>query len=95
MKKLMLAVGVLLLNVPLAQAAGDAKHGQELYQANCTRCHDTSVHTRPNKIIHSLDGLKKRVQFCESNGRLNWSPEQIEDVAAYLNNTFYKFKASP
>ena len=94
MKKLMLAVGVILLNVPLAQAA-DAKRGQELYQANCTRCHDTSVHTRPNSIIHSLDGLKKRVQFCESNARLNWSPDQIEDVAAYLNNTFYKFKASP
>lgn len=91
MKKLMLAVSVLLLNVPLVQA-GDAKHGQELYQANCTRCHDTSIHTRPNSIIHSLDGLKKRVQFCESNGRLNWSSEQIEDVAAYLNKTFYKFK---
>ena len=91
MKKLMLVVSVLLLNVPLAQA-GDAKHGQELYQANCTRCHDTSIHTRPNRIIHSLDGIKKRVQFCETNGRLNWSPEQIEDVAAYLNKTFYKFK---
>ncbi|MDO9371185.1 MAG: cytochrome c [Gammaproteobacteria bacterium] len=95
MKKLLLAVSVLLLNVPLVQAAGDAKRGQELYQANCTRCHDTSVHTRPNRIIHSLDGLKKRIQFCESNGRLNWSPEQIEDVAAYLNAKFYKYKEVP
>ena len=91
MKKLMLVVSVLLLNVPLAQA-GDAKHGQELYQANCTRCHDTSVHTRPSSIIHSLDGLKKRVQFCEAGNHLNWLPGQIEDVTAYLNKTFYKFK---
>lgn len=94
MKKLMLATGMLLLVAPLAQA-GDAKRGQELYQANCTRCHDTSIHTRPNSIIHSLDGLKKRVQFCETGNRLKWSEDQIEDVAAYLNASFYKFKPVP
>lgn len=75
----------------MAQAA-DAKRGEALYQANCTRCHDTSVHARPNSIIHSLDALKKRVRFCETNARLKWSDEQIEDVTAYLNETFYKFK---
>ncbi|RJQ47801.1 MAG: cytochrome c [Gammaproteobacteria bacterium] len=75
----------------LTQAA-DAKRGEALYQANCTRCHDTSVHTRPNSIIHSLDALKKRVRFCETNARLKWSDEQIEDVTAWLNQTFYKFK---
>ncbi|MFP5344773.1 MAG: hypothetical protein ACLGGU_03915, partial [Gammaproteobacteria bacterium] len=56
----------------LTQAA-DAKRGEALYQANCTACHDTSVHTRPNSIIHSLDALEKRVRFCETNARLKWS----------------------
>ncbi|MCL4316225.1 MAG: cytochrome c [Gammaproteobacteria bacterium] len=69
-----------------------AKRGEALYQANCTRCHDTSVHTRPNSIIHSLDALKKRVRFCETNARLKWSDEQVEDVTVWLNETFYKFK---
>lgn len=89
-----LAFPALLLAASLAQA-GDAKQGQALYQANCSGCHDTSIHTRPNSIIHSLDGLKKRVQFCETNGRLSWSPEQIEDVTTYLNESFYKFGKAP
>lgn len=85
---------VLLLAASLAQA-GDAKQGQTLYQANCGGCHDTSIHTRPNSIIHSLDSLKKRVQFCETGNRLHWSAAQVEDVATYLNESFYKFGKTP
>ncbi len=94
MKKWMLFPALLVLGTPLAQA-GDAKQGQALYQANCTRCHDTTIHTRPSSIIHSLDGLKKRVQFCEAGNRLHWSSDQIEDVASYLNESFYKFEKIP
>ena len=94
MKAWIVFPALLMLGVPLAQAA-DARQGQALYQANCTGCHDTSIHTRPNSIIHSLDGLEKRVQFCETGNRLQWSAAQIEDVAAYLNESFYKFQKAP
>lgn len=96
---LIILSAVLVLGSGMAQAADastllstGAKRGEALYQANCTRCHDTSVHSRPNSIIHSLDALEKRVRFCETNARLKWSDEQIADVTAYLNQTFYKFK---
>jgi cytochrome c553 len=88
---LIMLSAVLMLGSGALQAA-DAKRGEALYQANCMGCHDTSVHMRSNRIIHSLDALKKRVRFCETNARLKWTDEQIEDVTAYLNRTFYKFK---
>lgn len=92
-----LSVNLIMLSAALmlgsgALQAADAKRGEALYQANCMGCHDTSVHTRPNSIIPSLNALEKRVRFCETNARLKWSDEQIEDVIAWLNQTFYKFK---
>ncbi len=72
--------------------AADLNQGEKLYKANCFSCHDSSIHTRPNSIIHSLSALKKRVQFCESMNKLGWSDTQKGDVVAYLNTTFYKFK---
>ena len=95
--KILVIAGLLAL-APLAYAA-DAKNGQALYEANCTSCHvklmggdKYAIHTRPNSIIHSLDSLKKRVKFCESSNGINWNDTQIDDVAAYLNEAFYKFK---
>ncbi len=88
---LILISATLMLCSGMTQAA-DAKRGEALYQANCTGCHDTSVHTRPNSIIPALNALEKRVRFCETNARLKWSDAQIEDVITYLNEAFYKFK---
>ncbi len=88
----------LLLVAPGSYAA-DPNNGQALYEANCTSCHvklmggdKYAIHTRPNSIIHSLDSLKKRVKFCESSNGMNWNDSQIDDVVAYLNQAFYKFK---
>lgn len=72
--------------------AADPKRGQMLYQKNCTGCHQPSIHTRTNSIIHSRGALKKRVEFCEIQNGKSWTAEQIEDVVAYLNQRYYKFK---
>ncbi|MFZ5594197.1 MAG: c-type cytochrome [Pseudomonadota bacterium] len=72
--------------------AADLAQGKKLYEANCFACHDSSIHTRKETIIHSLSALKKRVQFCESMNKLGWSDKQKDDVVAYLNGAFYKFK---
>ncbi|MEO6697166.1 MAG: c-type cytochrome [Gammaproteobacteria bacterium] len=92
-----LVIAGLLAIAPLTYAA-DA-NGQALYEAHCTSCHvklmggdKYAIHTRTNSIIHSLDSLKKRVKFCESNNGMNWNDAQIDDVATYLNEAFYKFK---
>ena len=99
-QRFLLNTGLLLLALVCyaSQAKADnpitnTAQGKKLYETHCFSCHDSKIHTRPETIIHSFSALKKRVQFCQNNNQLNWSATQIDSVAAYLNGTFYKFKA--
>lgn len=86
-----LIAAALMFASSYALAATDTVNGEKLYNDNCQRCHDTSIHTRPDRIIFSKSALKKRVMFCESMAAAKWSEQQINDVVEYLNNAFYKF----
>lgn len=76
--------------IPLA-AQADAEHGKKLYMDNCQQCHDTSVHTRPDRIIFSKKALRKRVEFCDANANSNFTSQDLSDVTEWLNGEFYKF----
>ena len=71
--------------------AASIEHGKILYEQHCTRCHDTRVHTRPDRHIGSLDALKNQVKRCEQSQSLHWPQPDIDDVVAYLDATSYKF----
>lgn len=85
-------IALLALTSPPLLAAGNISAGKALHEKNCMRCHDNSIYTRKDSIIFSYDGLNKRVRFCEGSNNLAWNEQQIDDVVAYLNTTFYKFK---
>ena len=72
-------------------AEPDAKHGEKLYNEKCGGCHDTKVHTRTNRIVHTYEDLVNRVRFCDTNAKTDFKENEIYDVSEYLNNTFYKF----
>jgi hypothetical protein len=91
MKKTILLGFSLLLTATSAVWAADAKNGETLYDKNCMRCHDKTIHTRPDSIIHSLEALKSRVSFCDMAAQAHFTPEQQADVTEYLNQSFYKF----
>lgn len=89
-----MALAVLAFAASSAMAANtepDAKHGQKIYETKCTGCHDTRVHTRPNRIVHTYEDLVNRVRFCDTNAKTNFKESDILDVSEYLNNEFYKF----
>ena len=69
--KSFLFVSLLVLFMPGAYAAplpGDSANGKRLYDANCTGCHDTSVLTRKDRLVQSLDALKEQlVRHCQTN----------------------------
>lgn len=71
--------------------AANAENGKKLYTSKCGGCHDTRVHTRPNRIIHTYEDLVNRVRFCDTNAKTNFSDSDILDVSEYLNNEYYKF----
>ena len=49
------------------------------------------IYTRPERV-QSIEGLMKRIEICNvntQNGEL--SADQMDDITAYLNETFYLF----
>ena len=72
--------------------AADTDNGKSLTDGNCTGCHDDGVYSRKDRRVTSLDGLEKQVRRCELTLGLQWFDEDVSDVVAYLNQTFYKFK---
>lgn len=93
------ALFALLAALPLAASAADLKAGQALVDKQCSACHvqqvggdGSGIYTRKNSIIHSMADLHARIGMCSSqiNGAL--TPAQEDDVTAYLNQRYYKFK---
>ena len=44
--------------------AGDSADGKRLHHGNCMECHDTTIYTRKDRIVGSLDALKMRLGDC-------------------------------
>lgn len=92
MKKIVATAVILSAFTALPASASEAV-GKQLHDSHCQQCHDNSIYTRKNSIIHNLGELKDRVEFCESANNKNWSATQNDQVVKYLNSTFYKFPA--
>ncbi|MGA7950919.1 MAG: cytochrome c [Thiobacillaceae bacterium] len=77
----------------------DPAHGQALLEKSCMSCHvsmyggdGSEVYLRPNRIVKNRAQLLGRVAACNANTGAGWFPEEEADVAAYLNQKYYKFK---
>ena len=81
----------IMLAIPVSGVAADISHGKSLQQENCMSCHDDGVYTRNDRRVTTLDGLSKQVKRCEQTLGLQWFDDDIKDVTAYLNESFYKF----
>ncbi len=92
--KCILCGSLMLLLIPSAYAAlpGDAIEGQRLHDANCVSCHDSSVYTRPNRGIRSLDALKQQLQGCSHMAKKEFSATETQNIVKYLNERFYHFQ---
>ena len=91
MKKIFLPFGIALFISMNNVHAGDIDTGKKLYDEKCNGCHDTRIHTRPNRIVHTYDDLVNRVKFCDNASKAGFNSTQMEDVTDYLNDAFYKF----
>jgi cytochrome c5 len=72
--------------------AADSAAGKRLYDANCSKCHDSSIHTRPDRKIKSFDALDKQLMGCSIAAHVELSDADRANVEQYLNERFYKFK---
>ena len=93
--KSILGVSLLIMLMPSAYAAslpGDSADGKRLHDANCMGCHDTSVFRRKDRLVQSLDALKKQLASCTHMAKKEFSASETQDLLKYLNDQFYHFR---
>jgi cytochrome c553 len=83
---------------PAPFAHGDAKAGKALAERDCVACHEqkwkpaSAIYTRSDRRVMSAPQLLTQVQVCNAQLGAGYFPEDEENVAAFLNETYYKFK---
>ena len=83
---------VLMSSAFAASLQGDSTDGKHLYDANCTGCDATSVFTRKDRVVQSLDTLKKQLAGCTHMAKEEFSASETQDLLKYLNDQFYHFR---
>lgn len=67
--------------------------GKLLYATHCVSCHSVEMHWREKKLARNWESLKFQVDLWQKAAGLGWGAEDIEQVSAYLNVTYYHFPA--
>lgn len=82
--------------------AEDTPDGKALYTENCTSCHvqmtggdGSTIFTRKDRKVNSMDSLKTQILRCATAKNLSWFDEDVDAVAAYLNESYYKLDGKP
>lgn len=99
-----IAASLLLCATVCAQAVpfpkGDEQAGKKLFDQNkCNRCHiqlmggdGSAIFTRPNHKVTNPQQLVAQMHVCSGNVGITLSEQDEQNLGAYLNNNFYKFK---
>ena len=77
----------------------DLQAAPELHQKACAGCHirmyggdGSKMYTRDGRMLSTQLELLQRVGACNAQMNAGWFPEEEGTVAAWLNQTYYKFK---
>ncbi len=68
--------------------------GKLLYTTHCISCHSVEIHWRAKKLVSDWSALKAQVSRWQKSAGLGWSEDDVEQVGAYLNATYYHFPAA-
>ena len=79
---------------------GDAQTGKKLFEQNkCNRCHidmmggdGSAIFTRPNHKVTSPEKMVQQMHTCSGGAGITLSAQDEQDLGAYLNQRYYKFK---
>jgi CxxC motif-containing protein (DUF1111 family) len=82
----------LALPAPLnAQQPRSESRGQLLYTLHCIACHSTQIHWRNERKATDRTSLNAQVRRWQGNSGLQWTEEDVVEVALFLNETIYRF----
>lgn len=91
--KLTLLLGAVTLGLAACSEVpkGDPARGEQIHEV-CLDCHGTGLYVKPDRKIKSLDALRKETLRWGDYYNPALSSQDVDDVVAYLNRDFYKFK---
>lgn len=80
--------------------SGDANAGKKLFVENkCDSCHigkvggdGSAIFTRPDRIVNNPQEMVARMHVCSGAVGMTLTEKKEQDLGAYLNQTYYKFK---
>jgi mono/diheme cytochrome c family protein len=72
-------------------SAADPARGRVLYEARCGACHNESVHDDSSHKARNFEAVRARVADFGARIDAKWTPAQIDDVTAYLDERYYRF----
>jgi mono/diheme cytochrome c family protein len=98
------AILIAFLAAPAPLLAGsfdntNPKAGAKLYaEGKCAACHarmkggdGTQMYLGADHKVKSAAALETQVQYCVTQLNIQWFPEDVRNVAAWLNQRYYKF----
>ncbi len=74
-----------------AQAATSPTRGQLLYTTHCIACHSVEMHWREQRQATDWESLAQQVRRWQATAALQWSEDDIVEVARHLNDTIYRY----
>jgi mono/diheme cytochrome c family protein len=77
---------------PAAAQVPDVARGRALYENHCQRCHSSSVHKRVNRIPATRAEVRQLVEQWQSQQKLLWGTQEVDDVVEFLARTQYRFE---
>ena len=90
MSRFPVLLGALLLTAASAGAA-DLERGRLLHTTFCGGCHGESVAKRESRVAKTYGELRTQVVRWQTATGLKWEPQDVDDVAVYLNATYYHY----
>jgi mono/diheme cytochrome c family protein len=78
----------------------DLANGRKIhFESKCAACHEEKtgrnagfIYLRDERKVKTIFDLKRYVSLCNSELRLGLFPEDERDVAAFVNQQWYKLK---
>ena len=94
------ALASLVVSLPvLALLAGEAEDGGPLHDQFCLGCHvsmiggdGSAIYLRSERRVNSIEGLMGQVAFCNEQINVGLNEYEIDDIVAYLNESYYQFE---
>lgn len=94
-KRLVALCVPLLWSAPVVVHAQDLERGRMLHENHCRMCHESIAYKRSGHIARNIEEVRAQVTRWQNNTDLRWSDEDIDNVAAYLAQRYYKFTPPP